>query len=190
MAHLDVETLKSIAAEWLGVDLCPRLILAHDRTIRWTNARAREILAQVPTVLVAQERLSFRHAVDESRFGEFLEGNDEALRTTAIAFDGGASHVVFRARYIARYDNFCVEISLDHAGHSPKLANIAQVFGLTSSEAKTAVALFEGESVTGIASLHKVSVGTVRTHVRQIYAKLGTGNREQFFRRLQAFRIA
>ena len=186
---MDVEALKSVALDWLGVDLRPRMIVGSDRTIYWINDRAHFVLEHVPTVHVFQKRLCFRIAADEMLFENFLDGLDDQLGTMAVPFDGKASHLLFRGRSLSKTRAVCLDISLDHAGYTPALADFAKVFGLTSTEAKTAVELFKGQSVSDVANLHKVSVGTVRTHVRQIYCKLGTGNREQFFRRLQPFLI-
>lgn len=181
--------LRSIATDWLGIDVRPRLVVAPDRTVHWINQSARDILAHVPTVQLLHDRLSFRSVGDEDQFDAFLNESDREPRTTAFAFDGGSSHLLFRGHYLVAAKVVCVELALDHAAYRPALADFDKVFGLTSSEAKTAAALFHGQSVTDVAALHKVSVDTVRTHVRQIYAKLGTGNREQFFRRLQPYRI-
>ena len=186
---VDVDSLRSVALDWLGVDLRPRMIVGADRTIFWINDRAHIVLDHVPTVHVVQQRLCFRVAADEMQFEQFIGTLDDQLGTMAVAFDGRASHLLFRGRSLSRGRAVCLDISLDHAGYTPALADFAKVFGLTSTEAKTAMELFKGQSVSDVACLHKVSVGTVRTHVRQIYCKLGTGNREQFFRRLQPFLI-
>lgn len=165
------------------------MIVGADRAIYWINDRAHVVLEHVPTVHIVQQRLCFRMAADEMQFEQFITTLDDKLGTMAVAFDDRASHLLFRGRSLSNNGAMCLEISLDHVGYTPALADFAKVFDLTSTEAKTAVELFKGQSVSDVASLHHVSVGTVRTHVRQIYCKLGTGNREQFFRRLQPFLI-
>ncbi|WP_129793837.1 helix-turn-helix transcriptional regulator [Sphingosinicella sp. CPCC 101087] len=47
------------------------------------------------------------------------------------------------------------------------------LFGLTPAEARVSAALALGRTVTGIAGEQRVSVGTVRTHVKRIFDKAG-----------------
>lgn len=50
---------------------------------------------------------------------------------------------------------------------------LVQNFGLTQTEARLAVHLAEGGSVAGYAEIFGVSVGTVRSQLKSIFAKTG-----------------
>lgn len=51
---------------------------------------------------------------------------------------------------------------------------LRDAFGLTPAEAKTALAIAKGRDCEEIATLHNVSIATVRTHLKAIFAKTGT----------------
>lgn len=50
---------------------------------------------------------------------------------------------------------------------------VAQTFDLTPAEARVAVALAEGCTPQKIAERHHVSIGTIRTQLKQVFAKIG-----------------
>lgn len=52
--------------------------------------------------------------------------------------------------------------------------NVAQLLGLTTAEARLACALVQGLDLKAAAAQLRISINTVRTHLRQIFAKTGT----------------
>lgn len=54
------------------------------------------------------------------------------------------------------------------------MPRILALFGLTASEAAVAAAVGAGQSLEDIAAARGVSVQTVRTQLKQIFAKTGT----------------
>jgi DNA-binding CsgD family transcriptional regulator len=50
------------------------------------------------------------------------------------------------------------------------------LFGLTPAEARVSAGLALGRNVAGIAGAQRVSVGTVRTHVKRIFDKAGVSS--------------
>ncbi|MDH4216742.1 MAG: helix-turn-helix transcriptional regulator, partial [Gallionella sp.] len=59
-------------------------------------------------------------------------------------------------------------------------ASLQSAYGLTSAEAKVAVALLEVGTAQEVADVLKISSNTVNTHVKRIYAKLGVDTRARF----------
>lgn len=57
-------------------------------------------------------------------------------------------------------------------------------YGLTPAEARVAIALLEGSSAREVADYLNVSPHTVRTQLKQIYAKLGVDTRARFVKRM------
>ena len=56
---------------------------------------------------------------------------------------------------------------------------LASAFDLTPGEARVAVALVRGEQLNGIAAEHAVSINTVRTQLRAIFAKTGVARQSE-----------
>lgn len=57
---------------------------------------------------------------------------------------------------------------------------LQNAYGLTPAEARVAIALLEVYSAKGVANYLGVSFNTVRTQIREIYAKLGVNSRANF----------
>jgi DNA-binding CsgD family transcriptional regulator len=70
---------------------------------------------------------------------------------------------------------------------SPPLERVRTFFGLTVAEARVALALLDGETAAGIAARLAVSVSTVRTHLRRLFAKTGTTRQADLMRLLITF---
>lgn len=63
-------------------------------------------------------------------------------------------------------------------------AVLQEIYGLTLTEARVAVALVDHESVKKVADALGVSLATVRTHIKNIYGKLGVDTRTRFVKLL------
>lgn len=59
-------------------------------------------------------------------------------------------------------------------------AVLQSAYRLTSSEARVAIALIDCDNVESVARRLEVGLSTVRTHVKQVYAKLGVDSRARF----------
>ncbi|MEJ0024393.1 MAG: helix-turn-helix transcriptional regulator [Rhizomicrobium sp.] len=70
----------------------------------------------------------------------------------------------------------CVALFLNDPGTAAPMPaqRLSQLFGLTSAEARVAVALAGGHSPDAICDRHRVSKNTVRAQMRAIFAKTGT----------------
>jgi len=66
----------------------------------------------------------------------------------------------------------------------PSVARIREFYKLTNAQAKIAIELMRGNSIEKTANLLHVSINTVRTHLRAIYAKVGVANKSQLIVRL------
>ena len=65
-------------------------------------------------------------------------------------------------------------------------AALQDIYGLTSTEARVAIALVDHESAKKVAEALNVSTATVRTHIKSIYGKLGVDTRTRFVKLLLA----
>lgn len=59
------------------------------------------------------------------------------------------------------------------------LANLLRQQGLTPAETKVALALFEGQSLSGYARAAELAIGTVRQQIKSVYRKTGTGRQNE-----------
>lgn len=89
-------------------------------------------------------------------------------------FDGNA---MFGSRALVAVNN-----AADDPGFERKV--MSALFGLTSAEAELAISLLTSKSVEQIASERKVKMPTLRTQLRNIFAKTGTENQRDLVRLL------
>jgi DNA-binding CsgD family transcriptional regulator len=61
---------------------------------------------------------------------------------------------------------------------------VARLYGLTSSEARLAVAVASGDSLDGSAAAREISVSTVRQQMKQVFAKTGVRRQADLVRLL------
>lgn len=64
---------------------------------------------------------------------------------------------------------------------------IARLYGLTPSELRVLLAVFEARGVADIAELLGISIGTAKTHLRRLFAKTGTKRQADLVKLVAAF---
>lgn len=186
---LEMTMLGEVAFAWLAADHRPRMIVRPDGTLLWANPGAQRLFQDCPGMTVAYDVIHLSDPAHDASFHNFLRGVTTGPQTIALKFEGEASFCVFRGHRIAGIDGCCVDVRFASTSHPPSLTDFDHVFGLTASEARIALALYGGQSARDIADEHGISIDTVRSHIRQIYSKIGVSGREQLFRQLDAFRI-
>ena len=67
------------------------------------------------------------------------------------------------------------------------MAALARQFRLTPKQSQILMQMIAGRSAEEAANVMAISVETVRTHVRDVYAKLNVGSREELFARVRPF---
>jgi DNA-binding CsgD family transcriptional regulator len=81
------------------------------------------------------------------------------------------------------YDRFAVlYIACIDSAVSPSAEQLRDYYDLSNAQARVVLALLEGNDVmTAAAKLH-ISINTIRSHVRAIYAKLGVSSQSDLLR--------
>lgn len=187
-AVLDFGALHDVASAWLAADQRPRLVLRSNSRVLWINAGAERLLDECRGIDAVDGAIRLSDPEDDARLHAFLRDTSSAPQTMAVKFEGEDSFCVFRGRRIAGMDGVCVDVRYSSTHYRPTLADFAPIFGLTASEARTASALYSGQNAREVADERRISVDTVRSHIRQLYSKIGVSGREQLFRQLDAFR--
>lgn len=168
-----------------------RLIVDKAMMLVWANGPAWELLthgspialADNGTVIPRLEALrgrieqAMRSPVEESLF--VIEGSDDIgsdllVRLERLPESGGKGH-----------------FGLQLIRHAPTAdgwsETLARHFQLTPKQTEVLTRMISGESGEDIARAMRISVETVRTHVRDVYAKLRVSSREELFVRVRPF---
>lgn len=92
----------------------------------------------------------------------------QTWRTESIAFDRVAVMI----------------LQTDAMSEAPSAAQIREFYQVTKAQARLIVALMRGATIDDAAIELKVSINTVRSHLRAIYGRLGVGNKAQLLQKV------
>jgi DNA-binding CsgD family transcriptional regulator/PAS domain-containing protein len=189
----DLMELKALEAETLSATL-DRLamgvvMVAGESRILHANEAARHMLANGGRIVSRRGRLAARDAAADAELSQAiaLARSDEAeLGAAGIGVSLGASdarpalaHVLPLARGEVRtrlmpQATAAVFINTPEACAAPDLGVIAQIYGLTPAETRVAERLLAGAAnLAEVAANLGISLGTVKTHLSQVFAKTG-----------------
>ena len=180
--------LPALALSWLESDNLARMLVDDQLLIRWSNSVAQTWLDSRKIISSTEGRLTVSRFDEDVR--DLLHRARYRPEGTCVPSGDGGSHLILRARLVhagqhssifglslRRSDDECVE----------RAAGLAKAFGLTASEEGVLQLLFQGATAQQAADRLKVSVETVRTHIRRLYQKVGVGSREALLTQIRPF---
>ncbi len=157
-----------------------RCILAADGRILLANAAAHELLEARSGVGVRDGRIRTPDARAQRRLADALASPRRQRRAQVFIAERrgrGGKPVVCALEPIG--DTALWSLALwrpRDEGRPQAIAALAEHYHLTPSQSKVAALLIAGCSVQEIAGRQGVSIETIRTHLRAIYAKMGVGS--------------
>jgi DNA-binding CsgD family transcriptional regulator len=192
-AEVDEEEASSLMLEWARLVEEACLIVDPERRVLWRNPAAEHLADRSETLALRGGQLTTLDRTLTQELDRFLDGarhngSDASVCMPCIDGDG---YILIRAHHLRwrERDAFGLRLQLTGKGYRPRYADYRAVFGLTPAEAAIVSEIMDGFTATDIAGRSGLSVGTVRTHVRNIYAKMDVTSREQLFFKLRPFRI-
>lgn len=179
--------LERAALGWLQRDSSARAMVDDGLMLLWSNAAAHTIFSSRRDIEVRQGFLATIDRAQQDGLYDFIEATGDKLSTWCIERAGRDGCLLLRARRVGQVIGLC----LVEAGEAfrPAYHDLDKAFGLTVSENRVLLDLLAGNEAEALAKLHGVSVETTRTHIRNIYSKLGVTSRERLFYKVQPFRI-
>lgn len=178
-----------LAARWLWRDGRPRAAVGHDRSVLWCNPAARRLLVAPSPLVIRDNYLCPAKGVEAEGIDSFLADLESAtarLYVMDAEYDRGVLLTAW-ADTIDGHQVAFVEFALRELPFDARQSGMAQAFGLTRAECRVVDALAVMEQPSRIAERLGVSVHTIRTHVRRIYAKLAVRSQMQFMRLTMAY---
>ncbi len=166
----------------------PEMLVNAELEVLWSNAAALSLMSRRGPVSLSDNRLILPLRRQEDSLRAFLTGLDEGAGVWALKVDDSW---LVRAEPIAPADAPPAWLLTWQAmAHADRYlwSDIGAHLRLTPSETRILLSLVDGLTVDAAASQLTISVQTVRTHVRRIYAKLGVSNRETLFAAVLPYR--
>jgi DNA-binding CsgD family transcriptional regulator len=186
------QVVDRILVEWIDGDARARILVDANLNLHWVSSRAEALMKANNSVLHRNGRVVPRDRRLEGELRTFVQEATNELSAQCIADRRSGEQVVLTARRLHSPWEHLVGVTLHPAGEDcdVRLADLRQALGLTRMEARVAHHLFCGKTAEETAEDLKVSLDTVRTHIKRAYAKLGVSSREHFFRKLTPYVIS
>jgi DNA-binding CsgD family transcriptional regulator len=178
-------------SNWAEQYSIPCMILAEDLGLLWSNSAADGILAAAKDFQLTNGALACVDKVQGQAFRGFLATVGQTPEAWIYCQNDTASQMVRAESLSPEGMPSAVALMIypiDRAGRY-FWSDFHKVFGLTRAETIIVKRIIGGEPADTIAEELSITLETVRTHVRRVYAKLAVNNREQLFSKVSAFRI-
>lgn len=189
LEEIDEEN-RGIVFDWVTRERKARLIVDRSMRLLWANDVAHEMLLHGAHVALGDEGVSVRS--DELRImieQAMRARTPESLFVIEHSDDIGSDLLVRFERL--RDHGAKVYFGLQLIRHAPTPGGwsemLAAHFQLTPKQTQVLIRMISGEAGEDIAKAMRISIETVRTHVRDVYAKMRVSSREELFVRVRPF---
>lgn len=179
--------IQQMITVWVEADAEARLIVTEDLRPQWVSPAAERMLADPKSVLYRNGRIRPRNPRVDGELRSFVMSATAAGATHCLTDAHTGEHIILTTTRLGD----AVAMTLHWPEQDPpiKLVNLHDAFGLTHAEQCVAEHLINGNTAEETARLLRVSLETVRTHIKRTYAKLGVSSREALLRKLRGFSV-
>lgn len=161
---------------------CAAILVDRDLVVDWTSDSTGQILSDATGITIEGGLLRISHG----RRGELQRLVRRACDTGASATYRCSSHHIEVARVaeqtLLRRARCMVVVTEVPRRSAPDDQWLCAAFQLTAAEARVAMLLARGLSVSAIAEQRGVSNGTVRNQLKQVFGKLGVSSQSEVVR--------
>lgn len=174
------------ALNWLALDVWPRLCVTHDLRLLWHNAAADRLLAAGVHLRNEGGFLAAANPAHQADLEKLVRAPTPAATLRAFRCHENVDHFVIQAHGIGHHaglpaKGLQVRPLRDDLGER-SFDHLRQLFKLTRAEYAVLLEMLRGNTADEISRHRASSIETVRTQIRQIYAKVGVSSRERLFR--------
>lgn len=196
--------LGTLERQWrLGIELLdalPYAVFALDAggSIQFMNGRAETMVGRADGLVLDAGRLACRlpsqQPLLDRLIGKALFGDDLAVRGGWARLNrasGRRPYLALVSQLVAGDElieafrpNVLVIVSDPDDSAVPDSQALRELYGLTEAEARVAGALAGGHSVDSAANCLRISPGTLRSHLKHIFRKLGVARQQDLVKTL------
>jgi DNA-binding CsgD family transcriptional regulator len=178
-------------SNWAVVAPMPMVLVDADRRVQWQNQAGGEYLATQASLVVQDGCLDMAREPLRPRLAHLIASAGPQPTLHALG-QGPEDACLVTAQRLSPPHDPLIMLLLRPSGSERwrdglPLANIAGLFDLTGTETVVVGRLMSSQSPVDIARALDIKLGTIRTHVRNIYAKMGVNTREGLFLRCLPF---
>ncbi len=193
---------RNSPARWAGFDLGASLfdaldvgvvIVGENGSIKTISRTGQELLDGGALMSISPlGQLRLRDDDAQAALREMLKRTYDGPKTVSLLSNGTKLTLIAveKDRISLYFEGPTVAILIQPAGLGSRPAGIDQiagVYGLTNSEQRALAGIVDGKTVTRIAEEAGLSRETIRTQLKSLYAKTGTGGQTDLLRLVHGF---
>ena len=179
---------QRMSAEVGAQDPRPKFITRPDCTLIWRSEKAVELLSSPMPIRIDSNRLWFDDHVRPERMQRFFEDVSAKSKCCLLRSKTRGHWALLKAWSLdAALPAIAVVCSLSIPCRTVTESGLAAEIKLTRSEAQVLDLFAKLHSPRQIAEKLEISIGTVLSHLKQIYSKAGVGSAVQMLQLTRAF---
>ncbi|NML90675.1 hypothetical protein HHL26_16625 [Sphingobium sp. TB-6] len=194
MAEGSMANGESVFASWVDADPIPHAIIDRSLRLHWQNRAAMALLQHSSDLQEQDDRLFALQPDNQSRLELFVAHAGSSAASSMVILPVKKDYLIIRGRLIETSPGskliglifFSAQHFIDRSIISD---DVKDIYRLTNGEHKILNAMMSGMNAEQISGNLKISLETVRTHIRRIYSKIGVRSREALFAQLQPFKF-
>jgi DNA-binding CsgD family transcriptional regulator len=176
------ETVSLLLTRWTFAAPYPLVLLQKTGRLVWCNAAAMRLLQGASPLVLRNGQLMARRSAANSGFRAWLKGVTDGPSFHVVRGDLPQANVVIQAMAVSGAADDVVGCRLRSAGARTEIADLALALGITPAQSGIVRRMILGSSLEQISDETGLSITTVRTHLRNIYARLNISSRDELFR--------
>lgn len=175
------DTISSVLTRWTFAAPQPLVLLQRNGRLIWCNAAAMRLLQGSSPLTLRNGVLTTRRSGANSEFKTWLESVTETPSLHVIKGEPRYSNIVAQAFTVESAGEGVVGCRMRATDARTEVADLVEGLGLTPAQSSIVRRLILGSNIEEISFETDLSITTVRTHLRNIYARLGISSRDDLF---------
>lgn len=176
------ETVSLLLTRWTFAAPHPLALLQKNGRLVWCNAAVMRLLQGASPLVLRNGLLITRRTATTNAFRAWLKDLTEQPSFHLVRGDAPQGNVVIQAMAVSGSADDVVGCTLRSASSHIEIADLAQALGITPAQSGVVRRMILGSSLEQISDETGLSITTVRTHLRNIYARLRISSRDELFR--------
>jgi DNA-binding CsgD family transcriptional regulator len=176
------ETVSLLLTRWTFAAPYPLALLQKSGRVVWCNAAAMRLLQGTSPMVLRNGLLTTRRTTTTTSFRAWLKELTPEPAFHVVQGDAAQGNVVMQAMTVSGAADEVVGCRLRPAGARTEIADLAVALGVTPAQSGIVRRMILGSSLEQISEATGLSITTVRTHLRNIYARLNISSRDELFR--------
>lgn len=176
---------RAMQADCAAMRLCmednglARILIDPTAHILWRSGCASLLMAGDSPFFDAGGRFRGRDARSEAVLAECIADAVSGKEACRLVKRGQDRRFLLRVRLVEGGDEAALVVTFKDFDAPVQLPQLGQVFGLSAAETATLNEIIAGKNADRIAADKRVSILTVRTHIKHIHSKMGVRSKEE-----------